>query len=190
MAKGLPTAVTLATLSKDYGEELVKTFHSDYFRVYLSMDVKGVQLGGTLKNVLAIAVGMSDGLGFGANARSALITRGLAEICRLGAKLGAIPATFMGLSGVGDLVLTCTDNQSRNRRFGLSLGQGKSIDEALNLIGQVVEGKMNAKQVVMLEKKHGVKLPICQQVYLVLFEGLSPMEAVNNLLTRTPKSEQ
>src|SRR5262249_25059899 len=121
VAMGLPTAIAIATESPDFGQYLLGAFHSEKFRVYLSNDVIGVQLGGAIKNVLAIAVGMSDGLGFGANARAALITRGLAELSRLGEKCGAKPATIVGLSGVGDIVLTCTDNQSRNRRFGLAL---------------------------------------------------------------------
>jgi glycerol-3-phosphate dehydrogenase (NAD(P)+) len=146
-------------------------------------------LGGAIKNVLAIAVGMSDGLGFGANARSALITRGLAELNRLANKLGAKASTIMGLSCVGDLILTCTDNQSRNRRFGLALGQGEKAETIEKAIGQVVEGSINAKLVKMLAAKHQVEMPICQQVYAVLYEGLSPKQAVVNLLTRDPKTE-
>jgi len=189
VAQGLPTAVTIATDTPAFGEQLLSAFHSEVFRVYLSQDLVGVQLGGAVKNVLAIAVGMSDGFGFGANARCALITRGLAELCRLGTKLGAKLPTLMGLSGVGDMVLTCTDNQSRNRRFGLALGQGRSANEAEADIGQVVEGKMNAKHVCVLAEKLGVEMPICQQVYAVLYEGLSPQQAVSNLLTRAPKAE-
>jgi glycerol-3-phosphate dehydrogenase (NAD(P)+) len=189
VAKGLPTAVTIATNQSAIGQQLVSAFHSDVFRVYLSQDIIGVQLGGVVKNVLAIATGMSDGLGFGANARAGLITRGVAELCRLGDKLGAKLPTLIGLSGIGDMVLTCTDNQSRNRRFGLALGQGKAIDEAEKAIGQVVEGKMNAKQMVGLANKHQVDMPICQQVYAVLYENVSPKQAVTNLLTRSPKEE-
>ncbi|MFI4938023.1 MAG: NAD(P)H-dependent glycerol-3-phosphate dehydrogenase [Candidatus Berkiellales bacterium] len=189
VARGLPTATTIATESPVLGEQLVNAFHSEMFRVYLSSDLVGVELGGAIKNVLAIAVGMSDGLGFGANARAALITRGLAELCRLGEKMGAQMSTMMGLSGVGDIVLTCTDNQSRNRRFGLALGQGKTADEAERAIAQVVEGKMNVKQVMLLAGKQGVELPICQQVYSVLYEGRTPKQAVMQLLTRPPKIE-
>lgn len=189
VAQGLPTAITIATQDTHFGEDLLAAFHREHFRVYLSQDLVGVQLGGAVKNVLAIAVGMSDGLGFGANARSALITRGLAELCRLGEKIGAKTSTLMGLSGVGDVVLTCTDNQSRNRRFGLALGQGITPEIAQQQIGQVVEGKMNVKQVMLLAKKHHVEMPICQQVYAVLNEGVTPTQAVNNLLTRSPKSE-
>jgi glycerol-3-phosphate dehydrogenase (NAD(P)+) len=189
VAKGLPTAVSIATESQAFGEQMVSAFHSQVFRVYLSEDLIGVQLGGTIKNVLAIAVGMSDGLGYGANARAALITRGLAELCRLAMKMGAHMPTLMGLSGVGDMVLTCTDNQSRNRRFGLALGEGKTILEAESTIGQVVEGKKNAKQVLGLAAKHQVEMPICQQVYAVIYESITPQQAVQNLLTRSPKNE-
>lgn len=189
VAKGLPTAVTIATTEAAFGQALQEAFHSETFRVYLSDDVQGVELGGAVKNVLAIAVGMSDGLGYGANARSALITRGLAELCRLGDALGAKHATLIGLSGVGDIVLTCTDNQSRNRRFGLSLGQGITQAKAEETIGQVVEGKTNAKQVMMLANKLNIEMPICSQVFDVLFGNLNPQQAVNNLLTRPPKAE-
>ncbi|MGE3318357.1 MAG: NAD(P)H-dependent glycerol-3-phosphate dehydrogenase [Candidatus Berkiella sp.] len=189
VAAGLPTAVTIATSDLSFGQTLLSAFHSEQFRVYLSEDISGVELGGAVKNVLAIAVGMSDGLGYGANARAALITRGLAELCRLGDALGAKHSTLIGLAGVGDMVLTCTDNQSRNRRFGLALGQGVSSKEAEQTIGQVVEGKTNAKQVITLAKKHRIEMPICQQVFDVLFGSLSPQQAVNNLLSRPPKPE-
>ncbi len=189
VACGLPTAVAIATDTPSYGEELLQAFHSDIFRVYLSHDLIGVQLGGAVKNVLAIAVGMSDGLGFGANARAALITRGFAELCRLGKAFNAQFPTLMGLSGMGDIVLTCTDNQSRNRRFGLALGEGRSSEDAQTAIGQVVEGKTNAKQVVELARSMNVEMPICEQVNAVLHEDITPQQAVNNLLTRTPKSE-
>ncbi|MCS5712677.1 NAD(P)H-dependent glycerol-3-phosphate dehydrogenase [Candidatus Berkiella aquae] len=189
VAKGLPTAITIAANEIAFGQALQTAFHSEQFRVYLSDDMPGVELGGAVKNVLAIAVGMSDGLGYGANARSALITRGLAELCRLGDALGAKLATLMGLSGVGDIVLTCTDNQSRNRRFGLALGQGISQDQAEQTIGQVVEGKINAKQVMLLAHKLKIDMPICQQVYDVLFAKTTPQQAVTNLLNRPPKTE-
>lgn len=189
VAKGLPTAITLATRSVEWGSEIQKAFHGSAMRVYLSTDMVGVQLGGVVKNVLAIAVGMSDGLGYGANARAALITRGLAELKRLGQALGAQPATVMGLSGVGDVVLTCTDNQSRNRRFGLALGEGLSSEEATKRIGKVVEGKVNVKQVMQLAKLNQIELPICEQVEAVLFHGLIPQQAVASLLMRPPKKE-
>ncbi|MBS0286396.1 MAG: NAD(P)-dependent glycerol-3-phosphate dehydrogenase [Proteobacteria bacterium] len=189
VAMGLPTAVSIATDTPSFGEQLLQAFHSDTFRIYLSQDLIGVQLGGVVKNVLAIAVGMSDGLGFGANARAALITRGFAELCRLGKVLGAQLPTLMGLSGMGDIVLTCTDNQSRNRRFGLALGEGRNIIEAEKAIGQVVEGKTNAKQVLALARKMGIEMPICEQVNAVLHENVTPAQAVANLMSRSPKSE-
>lgn len=189
LAKELPTAVTLATQSTEWGPKLQHAFHSERMRAYLSTDIVGVQLGGVVKNVIAIAVGMSDGLGFGANARCALVTRGLAELTRLGQSLGGELATFMGLSGVGDMVLTCTDNQSRNRRFGLALGEGKSIPQAIEIVGKVVEGKINVGQVVALAKRHQVEMPICEYVYAVLYESLPPQQAVTQLLMRTPKIE-
>ncbi len=189
VACGLPTAISIATDTPSFGEQMQQAFHSEIFRVYLSQDLIGVQLGGVVKNVLAIAVGMSDGLGFGANARAALITRGFAELARLGKALGAQQPTLMGLSGMGDIVLTCTDNQSRNRRFGLALGEGRSIVEAEKAIGQVVEGKDNVKQVMALAAKVSVEMPICEQVFAVLYDGVLPQQAVNNLVTRSPKNE-
>lgn len=189
VAKELPTAMTLATRSSEWGPLLQQAFHSERMRIYLSTDMVGVQLGGIIKNIIAIAVGMSDGLGYGANARSALVTRGLAELTRLGQALGANPSTFMGLSGVGDMVLTCTDNQSRNRRFGIALGEGKSINEAITAVGKVVEGKLNVKQVIALAKRHQVEMPICEQAFAVLFQGATPQQAVTQLLLRSPKAE-
>ena len=147
------------------------------FRVYTNPDFIGLQLGGAVKNVIAIGAGLSDGLGFGANARTALITRGLVEMQRLGAALGADAKTFMGMAGLGDLVLTCTDNQSRNRRFGLALGAGKSVDTAMAEIGQVVEGYRNTKEVHLLAARCGVEMPICEQIFKVLYEGKNPKEA-------------
>jgi len=188
-AKGLPTAVVIATTEKKFADELQTKFHSKTFRVYSSDDVIGVELGGAMKNVLAIAVGIADGLGYGANARSALITRGLAEMMRLGLAFGAKPETFMGLSGVGDLILTCTDNQSRNRRLGLALGQGISIANAQKEIGQVVEGIRTAAEIYHLIQDKKVAAPICEQVYQVIHHGLAPEAAVENLLTREAKAE-
>lgn len=189
VAKELPTAVTLALSTTESNESLQKAFHSECFRVYLSHDIIGVELGGVVKNIIAIAVGMSDGLGYGANARSALVTRGLAELSRIGQVLGAKVTTFMGLSGVGDMVLTCTDNQSRNRRFGLALGEGKSQADAIQQVGKVVEGQINVKQVLTLAKHHNVEMPLCSQVYAVLYEGITPQQAVTELLMREPKAE-
>lgn len=189
VAQGLPTAVTLASDDADFARRMALDFTNDNFRVYLSDDIRGVQLGGAVKNVLAIACGISDGLGFGANARSALITRGLAEMQRLGAALGAEPSTFTGLAGLGDLVLTCTDNQSRNRRFGLALGQGISAEQATQEIGQVVEGITTAKQVHHLAQQYQVDMPISAQIFSVIYENLTPQSAVKNLLQRAIKRE-
>ena len=157
--------------------------------MYRNNDFIGIQLGGAVKNVIAIAAGMADGIGFGANARTALITRGLVEMTRLGEKLGAQPTTFMGMAGLGDLVLTCTDNQSRNRRFGLALGKGQDVDTAQQEIGQVVEGYRNTKEVSMLAHRLGVEMPIVEQVYQVLYQGKSAKAAAQELLARAPKTE-
>ncbi|HDL5518435.1 TPA: NAD(P)H-dependent glycerol-3-phosphate dehydrogenase, partial [Mannheimia haemolytica] len=159
------------------------------FRVYLNNDIIGVQLGGAIKNVIAIGAGISDGMGFGANARTALITRGLAEISRLGVSLGADPKTFTGMAGLGDLVLTCTDNQSRNRRFGLALGQGKSAEVAIAEIGQVVEGFYNTKEAYLLAQTQGVEMPIVEQIYQMLFCGKQASDVVKTLLGRERKGE-
>lgn len=189
VARGLPTAMTVAANQPALAQAVAAAFSAANYRAYLSNDVLGVELGGAVKNVLAIAAGISDGLGFGANARVAIVTRGLAEIMRLGAKLGAQPETLMGLAGVGDLVLTCTDNQSRNRRLGLALGQGKSRDAAIAEIGQAVEGAKSALSIGKLAERAGVEMPICQQVYRILYEHLPPKQAVNELLSRDLKAE-
>ncbi|WP_371379472.1 NAD(P)H-dependent glycerol-3-phosphate dehydrogenase [Thalassotalea aquiviva] len=190
MAAGLPTAISLSSTDNDFAKLLSSMLHCEKsFRVYTNNDFIGVQLGGAVKNVIAIGAGIADGIGFGANARTALITRGLAEMTRLGAALGAEPATFMGMAGLGDLVLTCTDNQSRNRRFGLALGHGKSVEDAIDSIGQVVEGYRNTKEVHMLAQREGVEMPIVEQIYQVLYKGMPAQEAAVNLLSRTQKSE-
>ncbi|MFZ7256971.1 NAD(P)H-dependent glycerol-3-phosphate dehydrogenase [Avibacterium avium] len=190
LAAGLPTAIALASHDQAFAEEFQARIHcSKHFRVYINRDMIGVQLGGAIKNVIAIGAGMSDGMGFGANARTALITRGLAEISRLGEALGANPNTFMGMSGLGDLVLTCTDNQSRNRRFGLMLGQGKNAEEALAEIGQVVEGFYNTKEAYLLAQRHGVEMPITEQIYQVLFCGKNAQDVALSLLGRERKGE-
>ncbi|WP_392552338.1 NAD(P)H-dependent glycerol-3-phosphate dehydrogenase [Orbus wheelerorum] len=190
VAQGLPTAVTVASTNETFLEEVQNIFHcSRSFRVYSSNDFIGVQLGGAVKNVIAIGAGLSDGLGFGANARTALITRGLAEMMRLGEALGADPATFMGMAGLGDLVLTCTDNQSRNRRFGILLGQNNTIDEAKTLIGQVVEGCQNTKEVWLLAQQYHVDMPITEQIYQILYCNKDPKEAAKALLGRAQKEE-
>lgn len=189
VAHGLPTAVTVASLDAIFAHDIVRAFHSGTFRAYTSDDVTGVEIGGALKNVLAIAAGISDGLGFGANSRCALVTRGLAEMVRLGVALGGRRETLMGLSGLGDLILTCTDDQSRNRRLGLSLGQGNTLPQALQTLNQVVEGVQTAREVNELARHHGIGMPIADQVYAVLYKNLAPRDAVSLLLERAPKAE-
>lgn len=189
VALALPTAILLAGNDLSYLKDLQKLVHHNNTRAYLSEDYIGAQLCGAVKNVLAIACGISDGLGHGANAKAALITRGLAEMSRLGLVMGAKPETFTGLAGVGDLVLTCTDNQSRNRRFGLYLGEGLSLVEAENKIGQVVEGKHNAKQVCDLAHSWQIEMPICEQVHALLQEKITPQEATRRLLARPAREE-
>lgn len=186
---GLPTAVTVAARERAFAETIAAALHGDGFRAYTATDLTGVEIGGSVKNVMAIAVGIADGLGLGANTRAALITRGLAEIMRLGVALGARPETLMGLSGLGDLVLTCTDNQSRNRRMGLLLAQGRSVDDAIAEIQQVVEGVKVAPEVHRLALRCGVEMPITEQVCKVLAGERSPLEAVRVLATRPPKAE-
>lgn len=189
VAKGLPTAVTVASTNESFASELAERLHDETFRAYTSEDVIGVEVGGCVKNALAIAAGIADGLGFGANTRAALITRGLVEIMRLGDVLGGHRETFMGLAGLGDLVLTCTDNLSRNRRFGLAMGRGMGKDEALASIDQVVEGLQAAREVHNLATKIGVEMPITQQVYEVLYEAKPARDAVHDLLARQQKAE-
>jgi len=184
VAGGLPTAVTLAANSPEYGQELARVFHDTNFRVYTSNDMVGVQVGGAVKNVLAIAAGIADGLAFGANTRAALITRGLAELSRLGVAMGGQSRTFMGLAGLGDLLLTCTDDQSRNRRFGLALAKGESAQSAMERLGQVVEGYRNTREVMILAARYGIEMPIAGQVQQVLYEGLAPRAGVQSLLSR------
>jgi glycerol-3-phosphate dehydrogenase (NAD(P)+) len=186
---GLPTAMTVASDDEHYAMALARGISGVNFRAYTSSDMIGVEVGGATKNVLAIGAGISDGLGFGANTRVALITRGLAEMMRLGVALGADKDTFMGLAGLGDLVLTCTDDQSRNRRMGLALAAGKSRDEAAAGIGQVVEGVMAARAVRSVARSHGVEMPIVEQIHDVLHEGKPPRDAVYALMKRALKSE-
>ncbi|GAB4392099.1 MAG: NAD(P)H-dependent glycerol-3-phosphate dehydrogenase [Gammaproteobacteria bacterium] len=189
VAAGLPTAITLAANDEAFAQLCCRLFHSDYFRVYCSDDFIGVELGGIVKNIFAIAAGISDGLNFGANARCALITRGLAEMMRLGQALGAQPHTLMGLAGLGDLVLTCTDDQSRNRRFGLAIARNADIQQAQQAIGQVVEGFRNTAQIYHIAQKYQVEMPITEQVYKVLQGQITPRQAVTNLLSRSASSE-
>jgi len=186
---GLPTAMTVASRDEAYALSLAQGLSGPNFRAYTSTDVVGVETGGATKNVLAIGAGISDGLGFGANTRVALITRGLAEMMRLGLALGADKDTFMGLAGLGDLVLTCTDDQSRNRRFGLMLASGKTRAEAQAAIGQVVEGVLAARAVHEVAQRVAVEMPITEQIYRVLYTGAPPQDAVAALMRRTVKSE-
>lgn len=186
---GLPTAVTVASENLVFAEEVSRRFSQDNFAVYTTDDLKGVQLGGVVKNVLAVAVGISDGVRFGANARAALITRGLAEMMRLGEALGARRETLMGLAGCGDVILTCTDDQSRNRRFGLALAAGLTKAQALEQIGQVVEAVYNVEQLCRLAKIHRVDLPIAEQVFRAIKHEISPKEAIKALFKRVPGSE-
>ena len=189
VAEGLPTAMTIAANDDAFAADLAAALSSDNFRAYTSDDMVGVEVGGAVKNVLAIAAGMSDGLGFGANTRIALITRGLVELSRLGAALGAKKETFMGLACMGDLVLTCTDDLSRNRRMGLALASGKTVEEAQEEIQQVVEGVLAAEAVKEVADELGIEMPICQQIYQILYEGKSPRDAVRELMTRALKPE-
>ena len=186
---GLPTAMTIAANEVEFAQELAIALSGDNFRAYTSDDKVGVEVGGAVKNVLAIGAGMSDGLGFGANSRIALITRGLVEMTRLGVALGARKETLMGLAGMGDLVLTCTDNLSRNRRMGLALAGGKTVAEAQKDIRQVVEGVMAAEAVQEVADELGIEMPICHQVYRILYKDASPREAVGALMSRELKSE-
>ena len=189
VAHGLPTAVTIAAVDQNTAEHFAGYFHNDTFRIYTHDDIIGVQVGGAVKNVMAIAAGIADGLGFGANTRAALITRGLAEIMRLGVALGGRQETFMGLTGLGDLVLTCTDDQSRNRRLGLALAKGETLEQAQLKIGQAIEGSRTAAAVVALANQFAIEMPITEQVEKVLSGQTTPHEAVEALLSRDPKQE-
>jgi len=189
VAQRLPTAITVASDSEQHATRLAGYLRNEHFRAYTSRDLIGVQVGGACKNIMAIAAGISDGLKFGANARAALITRGLSEISRLGLKLGGQAETFMGLAGLGDLVLTCTDDQSRNRRLGLALAQGQSIEQARAEIVQEIEGINTAREVWRKASTLKVDMPITDQTYRVLYEGLDPHRAVHNLLSRRQRPE-
>jgi len=189
VAEGLPTAVTIAADSIDIAHSVAEIFHSKNFRCYTSTDIIGVEIGGATKNVLAIAAGIADGLGFGANTRAALITRGLHELIRLGVALGGKQETFMGMGGLGDLILTCTDNQSRNRRLGLAIGGGENIERAISSINQVVEGAQAARDIVELAKANSIEIPISEQVSLVIHNNKEPQRAVQDLLQRGIKHE-
>ena len=187
--RGVPTAVTLAGHDLETTREVQRVLSTGRFRVYTSLDVTGVEIAGASKNVIALAAGACDGLSFGYNTRAALITRGLAEISRLGVKMGAHPLTFSGLAGIGDLLLTCTGDLSRNRMVGMQLGQGKKLDEILGGMRQVAEGVITAKSIHFLAKKMVVEMPISEQVYRVLYEGKDPLLVVSELMDRDLKHE-
>ncbi|MDX1518829.1 MAG: NAD(P)H-dependent glycerol-3-phosphate dehydrogenase, partial [Gammaproteobacteria bacterium] len=190
VAAGFPTAVTVAANDANIASQHAMLFHNDTFRVYTNEDITGVAMAGAVKNVIAIAAGIGDGLGFGANTRAAVITRGLAEIIRLGTAVGGQAETFMGLSGLGDLVLTCTDDQSRNRRLGLALAAGESLDDARRRIGQAIEGARTVAEVCELAKQLSIEMPISAEVLGVIRNESTPRDAVSNLLARDPKPEQ
>jgi glycerol-3-phosphate dehydrogenase (NAD(P)+) len=190
VGSGLPTAMTVASPDAAYAQLLARELSGANFRAYTSTDIMGVEIGGATKNALAVGAGLSDGLGFGANTRVALITRGLKEMTRLGVALGARAETFMGLAGLGDLVLTCTDDQSRNRRFGLALAGGRSAPQALAEIGQAVEGYAAAEAIHAVAGRAGVEMPLCEMVYRVLYQGLKPKDAVRELMSRPIKAEE
>jgi glycerol-3-phosphate dehydrogenase (NAD(P)+) len=189
VGRGLPTAIACASPDPDFALELAHSISTPHLRAYTQADIIGVEVGGAVKNVIAIAAGAADGLGFGANARVFLITRGLAEMVRLGTALGAQRDTFMGLTGLGDLVLTCTDDQSRNRRFGLAVARGASVEAAVREIGQVVEGYHAARAVRKVAQDLGVDMPICEHVYRVIYEGLDIKSVVEALMTRAVSPE-
>ena len=189
VAKGLPTALTLASHDEPFAHAMALELHSPRLRVYSSPDVVGVEVGGAVKNVMAIAAGISDGMGYGYNARAALITRGLAEIGRLGVAMGGRPETFMGLTGAGDLILTCTGDLSRNRTVGLRLARGEKLEAILGDLGHIAEGVNSAAEVMRLARNMDVEMPITRAVCQVLFEGLPPGKAVEGLLNREPRAE-
>jgi glycerol-3-phosphate dehydrogenase (NAD(P)+) len=189
VGRGLPTAMVVASADADFASRIAEDLASPNFRTYISTDITGVEIGGAVKNVVAVGAGLSDGLGFGANMRVALITRGLAEMTRLGVTLGARERTFMGLAGLGDLVLTCTDNQSRNRRCGLALARGLSVDAAMQEIGQVVEGYYAARVLREVTARLQLNLPVCESICRILFDGADAREVVRELMARPPQAE-
>lgn len=189
VARDIPTACVVSSRSKKVAEIVQDTFMTPKFRVYTNPDLIGVELGGAIKNVIALAAGIVDGLGFGDNTKAALMTRGMVETTRLGVAMGADVQTFNGLSGIGDLIVTCTSIHSRNRRAGVLIGKGKSLDEALTEVQMVVEGVHSAKAAYALSKKYNVEMPIIKEIYKVLFENKSPKEAVVNLMMRDRRGE-
>ncbi|MFZ2910417.1 MAG: NAD(P)H-dependent glycerol-3-phosphate dehydrogenase, partial [Candidatus Desulfobacillus denitrificans] len=189
VARGLPTALTLASADSGFAEKTAQALHDTRLRVYASHDVVGAEVGGAVKNVMAIAAGIADGMGFGLNARAALITRGLAEITRLGLALGGKRETFMGLAGMGDLILTCTGDLSRNRRVGLALAKGQPLERILRELGHTAEGVSSAREVAALAQRLGIDMPITRAVKGILHDGVPASEAVEQLLGRDPKLE-
>lgn len=189
VGKGIPTSVVIGSKDKDIAMRLKDIFISDVFRVYLSSDILGIELGSALKNVVALAAGMADGLGYGDNTKAALITRGIAEISRLGISMGGRIETFYGLTGIGDLIVTCASMHSRNRRAGILIGQGKTYEEAMNEVQQVVEGVYAAKAGIGLAKKYNVTMPLVEAVNKILFDGVGAREAVKDLMVREVKVE-
>jgi len=189
VAKGLPLAITLASRDGDFAQRMALELHSSRFRIYANDDLPGAEVGGAVKNVMAIATGICDGLGFGLNARAALMTRGLAEIARLGVALGGQPKTFMGLAGMGDLLLTCTGDLSRNRKVGLALAEGKKLSQILADLGHVAEGVSTAREVARLAERLGIEMPITQAVDAILYRDVPAAVAVEKLLSRDPKPE-
>ncbi len=189
VARGLPTAVTVAGTDELFCRKMALSLHSGNFRAYTSLDIVGAELGGAVKNVLAVATGISDGMGLGNNARAALVTRGMAEMMRLGRALKANEQTLIGLAGLGDLVLTCTGDLSRNRRLGLDLGAGKNLQDSLRAIGQVVEGVSTSEEIWRMAQRHKVDMPISEQVYGIIHKSLSPAQCLRDLLAREQKPE-
>lgn len=189
VGKDLPTTVVAASENKKHAKKIQEIFNSNTFRVYTNEDVKGVELGGSLKNVIAIASGISDGLGYGDNTKAALMNRGIIEISRLADKLGADKMTFLGLAGIGDLIVTCTSMHSRNRRAGILIGKGKSVEEAIKEVGMVVEGIYTTEAAYKLAKKNNVEMPIVEELYKIIYEGKKAKESVDSLMTRDKKDE-
>lgn len=189
VCRNMPTTIVAASKNKNTAELVQDLFITPRFRVYTNPDVIGVELGGALKNVIAFGAGIADGLGFGDNAKAALITRGIGEIARLGKVMGANKSTFAGLSGIGDLIVTCTSMHSRNRRAGILIGRGKGLDETLEEIGMVVEGIITTKAAYRLAKKYNIEMPITEEIYNVIYNGGNAKEAVTNLMTRSRKHE-
>ncbi len=190
LGKGLPTTIVAAAAGEDTALQLQQVFTTSRLRVYVNTDIVGVQIAGSVKNVMAIAAGISDGVGFGDNAKAAIVTRGMAEIRRLGTAMGARPETFFGLSGIGDLVVTCMSGLSRNRYFGEQIGKGKSLPEILEEMKMVAEGVRTTQSIIALARRYKIEMPISEAVHAILFEGKKPLDAVNELMNRSAKQEE